>query len=169
MKALTLHQPYATAVADGIKTVETRSWQTHHRGAVAIHAAKRIDHEALWRARLVDARHHETELPLGAIVAMARIVRMVPANRVALNTTVADGWNYAAWTTRTTDHDGQGHDQTADWVRHEQLDVDLANWTLGQYGAGRWAWVLTMIEPLDQPIPCRGYQGLWTIPQELQP
>lgn len=38
MRALTLHQPWATAVALGVKTVETRSWATSYRGPLAIHA-----------------------------------------------------------------------------------------------------------------------------------
>lgn len=42
MKALTLHQPWASLIALGVKTVETRSWSTRYRGPLAIHAgAKR--------------------------------------------------------------------------------------------------------------------------------
>lgn len=41
MKALTLHQPWASLIALGVKTVETRSWSTAYRGPLAIHAAKR--------------------------------------------------------------------------------------------------------------------------------
>lgn len=40
MKVLTLHQPYATAIALGHKRYETRSWWTSYRGPLAIHAAK---------------------------------------------------------------------------------------------------------------------------------
>lgn len=40
MKAITLTQPWATFVAHGIKTIETRSWSTAYRGWLAIHAAK---------------------------------------------------------------------------------------------------------------------------------
>ena len=42
MRALTLTQPWATAVARGLKHWETRSWCTGFRGTVAIHAAKRF-------------------------------------------------------------------------------------------------------------------------------
>lgn len=41
MKALSLHQPWASLVALGVKTIETRSWSTSYRGPLAIHAAKR--------------------------------------------------------------------------------------------------------------------------------
>ena len=42
MKALTLWQPWATFVAHGLKTVETRSWDTRYRGWLAIHAAAQM-------------------------------------------------------------------------------------------------------------------------------
>ena len=41
MKALTLWQPWASLIAVGAKTIETRSWSTKYRGPLAIHAAKR--------------------------------------------------------------------------------------------------------------------------------
>jgi activating signal cointegrator 1 len=40
MKAITLHQPYATLLAHGFKLYETRSWLTRYRGQLAIHASK---------------------------------------------------------------------------------------------------------------------------------
>ncbi|MDR1361158.1 MAG: ASCH domain-containing protein [Rickettsiales bacterium] len=39
MKALTLWQPYASAIAIGLKQYETRSWATKHRGLIAIHCS----------------------------------------------------------------------------------------------------------------------------------
>jgi len=42
LKALTLHQPYASLMALGIKTIETRSWKTNYRGPIAIHSSRRI-------------------------------------------------------------------------------------------------------------------------------
>ncbi len=42
MKALTIRQPWASLIAHGVKTIETRSWKTSYRGPIAIHAgAKR--------------------------------------------------------------------------------------------------------------------------------
>lgn len=37
-KGLTFIQPWATAVAFVCKDVENRSWRTHYRGRLAIHA-----------------------------------------------------------------------------------------------------------------------------------
>ncbi|MHB1773386.1 MAG: ASCH domain-containing protein [Acidimicrobiales bacterium] len=39
MKALSLHQPWASLIAIGVKKVETRHWTTSYRGPLAIHAA----------------------------------------------------------------------------------------------------------------------------------
>lgn len=38
-KVLTIKQPWAQLIADGIKDVENRTWQTHYRGRILIHAA----------------------------------------------------------------------------------------------------------------------------------
>ncbi len=40
MKALTIHQPWASLIADGDKTIETRVWTTKYRGPLAIHASR---------------------------------------------------------------------------------------------------------------------------------
>lgn len=41
MKALSLRQPWASLIADGRKTIETRAWRTRYRGPLAIHASAR--------------------------------------------------------------------------------------------------------------------------------
>ena len=41
MKAISLWQPYASAIMLELKGFETRSWDTRVRGRIAIHAAKR--------------------------------------------------------------------------------------------------------------------------------
>lgn len=33
----------------------------------------------------------------------------------------------------------------------------------GQYGPGRWAWVLKDVEALDAPFPAKGKLGIWTL------
>jgi ASCH domain len=40
VQALSLHQPWASLVALGVKKIETRSWSTRYRGPLLIHAAK---------------------------------------------------------------------------------------------------------------------------------
>ena len=45
MKVITLKQPWATLVAEGIKKYEFRSWKTNYRGKISIHAGVGIDKE----------------------------------------------------------------------------------------------------------------------------
>ena len=74
MKAISLWQPWATAIAVGVKRIETRHWPTCYTGPVLIHAAKRWTRdqreftEAEQRAGRLPG-----EIPLGAIVALAHI------------------------------------------------------------------------------------------------
>lgn len=42
MRAISLHQPWASAIVAGIKKIETRSWHTDYRGPLAIHAALKL-------------------------------------------------------------------------------------------------------------------------------
>lgn len=39
MKVLSLTEPFATLIKNGIKTIETRSWKTNYRGKLYIHAS----------------------------------------------------------------------------------------------------------------------------------
>ena len=39
MKALSIKQPYASLIAHNIKNIENRTWKTHFRGRIYIHAA----------------------------------------------------------------------------------------------------------------------------------
>ena len=39
MKVLSLTEPYATLIKNGVKSIETRSWKTNYRGKLYIHAS----------------------------------------------------------------------------------------------------------------------------------
>lgn len=43
MYALTVKQPWASAIMAGLKRVENRTWRTDYRGPLAIHAGSSID------------------------------------------------------------------------------------------------------------------------------
>ena len=42
------------------------------------------------------------------------------------------------------------------WPPITDVERDVGDWT-----PGRYAWALTDVVKLDQPVPLRGYQGLW--------
>lgn len=47
MKALTVRQPWASAIIHLGKDVENRTWKTNYRGRIAIHSAQRIEYDAM--------------------------------------------------------------------------------------------------------------------------
>ncbi|MEQ1862876.1 MAG: ASCH domain-containing protein [Chthoniobacteraceae bacterium] len=90
MKAISLWQPWATAIAVGAKSIETRGWFTTHRGPLAIHAAKTDTPElreffALGRCAVLSRAGYATfdDLPRGAIVATCRLVECLRTEDIA--------------------------------------------------------------------------------------
>ena len=155
MRALTLHQPWAWLVALGVKTIETRSWSTSYRGPLAIHAGAATVHSGHFlllarRARSAGAITAEQEaafrakaVPFGAVVATCSLVDVVPTNRVLFGE--ADGWS----------------------GDRKRLTVLPSQRPYGDFAPGRYAWLLTEVRALPEPIPARGRQGLWTPAPEL--
>jgi hypothetical protein len=89
VKAITFHQPWATLIAIGAKRYETRTWPTNHRDQLAIHAGKALDKiPDPARDRLITGvlRMHgygtPSDLPRGAVVAIARVVGVHQAKRL---------------------------------------------------------------------------------------
>lgn len=159
IRGLTLTQPWATLVALRAKQIETRSWRTNYRGWLAIHAGKglgpvggmdgllytiRGDHffQALVGNsvdnKLMDSRIAGLSLPRGAIIAVARLTDCKP--------TGGTGPKYA------------------DFVH----DLSPQERAFGDYTPGRFAWLLSDIRPLAEPLICKGAQGLWAVPPALQ-
>lgn len=62
MKALSVKQPWASMIAEGKKTIETRTWPTKYRGDILICASKKSEAHgfptgcAICVAQLVDCR-----------------------------------------------------------------------------------------------------------------
>lgn len=161
MKALTLHQPWAALMAAGAKRVETRSWATKYRGLLAIHAAKAMPSYAKLACETVQVRRalgwpdppasgvdqawldgmctRIDALPRGAIVAVVRLVDVVPAERV-----------HAYFDAITVDRTPQAP------CEQEAL--------FGDYSPGRFGWVCELVHVPTEPIACTGAQGLWTPP-----
>jgi hypothetical protein len=159
MKALTLTQPWATLVAIGAKTIETRSWYTSYRGPLAIHAAKAMPaaaralcgerpfRDVLEPAGLVDYGHAAERfaaLPRGAIIAV---------------TYLGSVWriHQPQWVELVRELRAPGQELPP----HEEV--------FGNYAPGRYAWMLHNTHALPEPIPCRGALGLWDLPLAIEP
>lgn len=227
MKALTLHQPWASLVALGVKTIETRSWGTSYRGPLAIHAGttrppmmdlpprprgRGRPPADFWSFHVIDTitdpahqRPHRTGgppfdrvpkraqtptlffprtgpygrphvegtpateqgsailLPLGAVVATCTLVDVRPIlgaqERLeqAWQPHVAPTLQGALWR-----WEGPGEVENLSTGRLLWRTIDITDQLpFGDYRPGRFAWLLADITPLEEPIPARGYQGLW--------
>jgi hypothetical protein len=141
MRAISLWQPWASAWVLGIKKIETRHWGTDHRGALAVHAAKRLQRdEAEWWERLAENDlRFPAQPPLGSIVGVVEIVDCVPTDRLM---------------GRAGGDVGRISDQESRW---------------GNYGRGRFGWVAGAFRALPEPIPWRGHQSFFSIPDEILP
>jgi len=153
IKALTLYQPWATMVAIGAKMIETRSWPTDYKGTLAIHAGKnrrylsRIGDQFMAQQLLAQllpeqkAKFPATWLqpyPLGAIVAICELVHCRQVDR----------------------YDWMG--QQRGWLAGQKFwPATNQEKMLGDYTPGRYMWFLDNIRIFEQPITCKGYQGLW--------
>ena len=117
MKAITICQPYAGLIAQGVKRVENRTWPTTYRGAILIHAGKS-------RAWLMP-EDDTTGMVFGAVVAVA------------------------------------------DLVGCRKLEDLPPAWRAHVHASGPWCWMLSNVRPLEVPLPWRGAQGLFEIPDAV--
>jgi len=65
--AISIKQPWAALVVAGIKTIEVRSWLTHWRGRILIHAARVPDDRSEGWAHVTDDIRPLTKLGGGVI------------------------------------------------------------------------------------------------------
>ena len=72
MKVITIKEPYATLIAEGLKEYEFRTWKTSYRGDILIHAAKTPNNEN--KKRFIDRNLNYKE---GFIIAKANITDCV--------------------------------------------------------------------------------------------
>ena len=172
MRALTLWQPWASAVAVGLKSIETRSWPAPASligERLAIHAAARtygVNHELAevarswgleaWR-RLGGERCESAGrygLPVGAVLATARLAGCVPMVEFCDDYTGPAVWedpDEGGWL-----YDPEGCEGSGAMVHSIADQVPF-----GDFAVGRWAWLLEDVVPLVHPVSARGGQRIW--------
>ena len=62
MKVITLKQPWATLVAEGIKQYEFRSWKYNYRGEILIHAGAGIDKDAMKKVESLNLEYPQKKI-----------------------------------------------------------------------------------------------------------
>ena len=149
MYAITLRHPWASLIALGIKTVETRSWPAPARlvgQTIAIHAGRRMVRqpgvriEPELRASL--GADWYRAIPAGAVLATATLAGMARVESVDLRT------RYAL-------HDLSTEAGCAVGLGQTQVDP----W--GDFSTSRRLWFLTDVRALPEPLPAMGHQLFW--------
>ncbi len=72
MKVITVKQPFATLIAEGLKEYEFRTWRSKYRGELLIHAGLGIDKKAMKRYECLNL-----EYPTGCIIAKVNMTDCV--------------------------------------------------------------------------------------------
>lgn len=126
MRGLSLWEPWASAMAAGFKTIETRHWSTPYRGDLLICAAKKlINTEALGLPKeLRFMRLHH-----GCAVCVVELFDCIPV---------------------------------------ENKPVGGLEEALGDYSAGRFAWLTRNLRPLKPPLRWWGKQSIWSLLPEQE-
>lgn len=133
MRAITLMQPWASLVAVGAKRYETRSWKTNYRGPLAIHSSLKFPHSA---QALCRAEPFASALLGNTDLPLGCVVAI--CDLAAVFSTSTDDSLFGAAT---------------EWPSSEL--------PFGDFGPGRFAWLLTNVRSLENPIPARGTLSLW--------
>lgn len=164
MKALTLWQPWASfmmALPSPPKTIETRGWWTDYRGPLAIHAAKKEPADI----RAWFSFGPERSLLMRYFADLARLDRFSPEPSVAeVFAALPRGCILGSvhlFDVQPTVMFDQGFDR--------RIPIPDDERRLGDYMHGRFGWRTRNPVRLTEPIPWRGAQGLWTLPDGLVP
>jgi len=169
LKMLTVRQPWASLIALGVKSIETRSWSTSYRGPFAIHAGAAHEHTGkfLFLARIAlksgqitteqERPFRSKTVPFGAVVAVADLVDVVPMVGPAGLGRAHDGrWLETEWSPgELTLWDGEADEDMSDEL------------PFGDFTPGRFAWLLDNVRAID-PVPAKGHQGLRDVPADLR-
>lgn len=131
MKVLSLLQPWASLVVMGHKQIETRSWSTKHRGDLLIHASQGKSGGTL---------AHEP--PFSKYISSF------------------DALPFGAIIGKVQLDDVLPIEQL--FLSHASINkLSLEERAFGDYGPGRYAWLLSDPEIFSCPIPARGSLILW--------
>ena len=75
MKVLSIKEPFATLIKDGVKIYDTRSWKTNYRGEIYIHASL-----SLSKSERVESanKYLKSEIKPGFILCKCELVDCIP-------------------------------------------------------------------------------------------
>lgn len=173
MRALTLHQPWATLIVLGYKTIETRSWAPPLKAIgmrIAIHAGRHVvpveNMPDVWRPITeMQALHMNADY-----INTAEMQRLVPRGAVVATAVLQDVHRvYEMYDRRDTFQHSQRIARSRSILGFAATSAAGEHVVdgYGDFSVGRYLWLLDAIETLETPIECRGYQGLWRLPDDV--
>lgn len=140
MKCLSVHQPWATLIVKGLVEYDVRSWQSAHRGPLAIHTSQKLPKGALELCRrpelcaLLDQAGYAAafELPRAGVIGVVQLIDVLDreAEPVFAAPRAAMGWDDRP---------------------------------------GRFLWQMAQARALPVPIQIRTLQGVFDIPDGVIP
>ena len=77
MKGLTIKEPWATLIIEGLKKYEFRSWKTKYRGKILIHAGATLEKDMVSRFSCYDLKYN-----CGNIIGEAELVDCILVDEV---------------------------------------------------------------------------------------
>jgi len=142
MKCLTMPEPYASAIAFGMKEYEVRSKPTDYRGLIAIHSGKTFSKTGIPK---VDWSNHvsvpltrrysglsEKDFSKGVILAVVELVECIEVDQSFIDS------------------------------------ISEQERSLGDWDTNKYAYKLSNLKVLKENISTRGYQGVWNINEDVK-
>ena len=130
-KCITIKQPWASLIVEGIKDIENRTWKTNFRGRALVHAgAKQLNSKDLFSIEKVNEIHpdllddiEDCNLPTGAIIGSVEVVDCV--------------------------------------INHASIWTEKSSEFMLQGGKLIYNWVLSNPIKFPKPIPIKGKLSFW--------
>jgi hypothetical protein len=144
VRALTVRQPFAFAIAGGFKTIENRTRRTNHRGEIYLHTSKAPEKSVSIVRHCRDAAIRLDEL--GGSGNFWDAIAVVPSRFYTPNPTLALGAVIATARIAGCHRSGEG--------------CLLACEAWGEPDV--WHWEVSDARPLAAAVPAKGALGLWS-------
>ena len=90
MKALSIKQPWAWAIAYGFKTIETRTWPTAYRGELLIVSSLKPDRALLDWFQKETGMKVDHQMEYGKAIAIANLVQCGPMTKADQDAALCD-------------------------------------------------------------------------------
>lgn len=137
MKTITIKQPWASLIVEGIKDIENRTWPTKYRGQVLIHAAAKgwkwievLNYLSEGAKAILNSFGYDAtwirRLPTGAIIGSVEIVNCV--------------------------------------VNHPSIWAEKSFYDMFEDAKPTYNWVLANPIKFPEPIPAKGKLSFWDYP-----